>query len=273
MKSENGSTKGKDSTPKLKPTCRLVQHALWELFKDKLIFGPTPMQPAPPQYDCQFQISKPADIPEKVYRFFDKPEHADDFANGRLWISTLERCRQYEDPKQGDKHEGMIARLVDDLKLTDGRNTKTQMLAQSMGIKVPASDINISIKNSTFVTRLADGLVLCTTLKYAPDTLSDNFGKHCVEISNPHEFFKTLTQSLLSTYPMIAEAVAGPIIYEDRVAPIHKKISTHIGLIKPSDPYAEQEEYRMLWLVKHNIPLTPGIINVPALADYCRRIA
>lgn len=258
---------------KIKFITQAVDSALWERYKDKITFGPTPMAPAPPQYSVPYQISRLTDAPGKVFRFFEKPEHAEDFAKGKIWISTLERCRQYEDPKQGDKDEATFTHYVDEVVITDGRETKNQMLAARMGIKIPSSPINLTVKNSIFYFRLPDGLVLCTTLRYAPDTLSDNFGKHCVEISRPEEFFRTLTESLLSTYPMIEDAACGPISYTDRVSPVHNALPNQIGFIKPSDPYADQEEYRMLWLVKHDVSLTPGVIYNPALANYCKRIA
>jgi hypothetical protein len=48
------------------------------------------------------------DPPAKVYRFFKEKAHADALAAGNIWISTLQRCREYEDPKQGDPKDGYL---------------------------------------------------------------------------------------------------------------------------------------------------------------------
>lgn len=42
-----------------------------------------------------------------LYRYFDTPEHADALTQGYVWISTLQKCRQYENEHQGDRGEGL----------------------------------------------------------------------------------------------------------------------------------------------------------------------
>nr|WP_306287585.1 hypothetical protein [Pseudoalteromonas sp. WY3] len=40
-----------------------------------------------------------------VYRFFPEKWQAESLCQGNVWISTLETCRKYEDPLQGDLGE------------------------------------------------------------------------------------------------------------------------------------------------------------------------
>jgi hypothetical protein len=55
------------------------------------------------------------DAPPRLYRFFKCLEHAQNFADGRIWISTLEACRKHEDPQQGDSEEGKLGnKLISD---------------------------------------------------------------------------------------------------------------------------------------------------------------
>lgn len=46
-------------------------------------------------------------IPLKVYRFFKEKSHAEALCNGDVWLSTIETCRRYEDPLQGDPDEAI----------------------------------------------------------------------------------------------------------------------------------------------------------------------
>src|SRR5690606_38160050 len=43
---------------------------------------------------------------QSVYRFFQEEWQADALARGDVWLSTLETCRAYENPEQGDSEEG-----------------------------------------------------------------------------------------------------------------------------------------------------------------------
>jgi hypothetical protein len=42
---------------------------------------------------------------ESIYRFFSEEYQANALAQGEVWLSTLETCRAYEDPAQGDLEE------------------------------------------------------------------------------------------------------------------------------------------------------------------------
>jgi len=44
-------------------------------------------------------------IPTVVYRFFQKEWQATAFLSGNVWISTIKKCREYEDSERGDKEE------------------------------------------------------------------------------------------------------------------------------------------------------------------------
>lgn len=40
-----------------------------------------------------------------VYRFFDQESHADDFLRGDILVTTLNKCRDHEDPTRRDARE------------------------------------------------------------------------------------------------------------------------------------------------------------------------
>lgn|GEM_PF-1328226 len=71
--------------------------------------GPSPMAFSPPVRKVKaglMQIEK--NRPKKLFRFFKERKHAEDLVAGRVWLSTLKTCRNYEDPEQGDSKEGHL---------------------------------------------------------------------------------------------------------------------------------------------------------------------
>lgn len=213
---------------------------------------------------------EPVVLPDVVYRFID-PQYADDFIRGKIQVSTLERCRQYEDPKQGDRDEGQHVRYLESINIGDGSDLATQKLTKEMGLSIHPKSKNIRLLNMVRVSRLPDCFVLCTTLRYAPETFSENFGKACVEIRDPLTVFHLISKVLYNRHPLRRRSI-GKVTYADRRFRAGESPGS-IGFVKPRDPYSDQEEFRMLWIPETEYPIVPEILEVPEIAKYCRRIA
>ncbi|MCP6036931.1 hypothetical protein NL368_26675, partial [Klebsiella pneumoniae] len=133
--------------------------------------------------------------PLKVYRFFKEKSHAEALCNGDVWLSTIETCRRYEDPLQGDPNEaiqtyssGFISGGSDDSRFVSA--------AAHAGIHIGPGCSGITIQNCRSFNKMPDAFVLCTTLEFQPENLNDTFGNYCVEISNVEEFFGLITKKL-----------------------------------------------------------------------------
>lgn len=206
-----------------------------------------------------------------VYRFFSEPEHADALAAGHVWLSTLETCRAYEDPLQGDPHEATHEYNSGHVVGSSGDVAFEQIAARS-GILIGPGCSNITISNNTLVKRLPDAFVLCTTEHFSPEKLSDTFGRYCVEISNPQALFHQLTNELSKRF-RLREAAYGRVIYRHRKYVGHQEEPGPIGFVKPPDKYQDQREVRFLWTVDNSLNLKPFLLEVPQAATLCRRIA
>ncbi|MFM5027402.1 hypothetical protein ACEUBM_20605, partial [Aeromonas caviae] len=57
------------------------------------------------EYDLFSKLVSIDGYNEPIYRFFPEQWQADALCQGNVWISTLEACRAYEDPLQGDSEE------------------------------------------------------------------------------------------------------------------------------------------------------------------------
>ena len=208
---------------------------------------------------------------ESIYRFFSEKWQADDLTRGGVWLSTLGTCRTYEDPEQGDPQEAH--ETYNSGHATGDSNDPTFVeRAKKCGIHIGPGCSNITISNNTSSTSLPDAYVLCTTTEFSPEKISDTFGKYCVEITNPREFFVTVSENLESQ-AAIKEAAAGKIIYKDRSYSGMESPPGPIGFVKPPDLYASQKEFRFLWLPEKSKEITPFLLKCPKISHLCKRIA
>jgi hypothetical protein len=205
-----------------------------------------------------------------VYRFFDAPEYADALAAGRVWISTLDTCRRYEDPRQGDSgeaHESYISGAI----TAHGDNPTLQLMAARSGIYIPPTAKHISLGGNARTSRIPDAYVLCLTEKYDPNEFTDTFGKHCVEVFDVRAFFQAVTEELVRNH-RVFRGETGKVLYAERRYAGLQSPPGRIGFVKPADPYAAQREFRMLWHVEDWQTIKPFLLDVPAVTAYCRRI-
>jgi hypothetical protein len=207
---------------------------------------------------------------QSVYRFFQEEWQADALACGDVWLSTLETCRAYEDPAQGDPEEahetynsGHAVGSSDDPDFVE--------IARRSGIHIGPGCSNITLSNNTRKTVLPNAYVLCTTTEFSPEKLSDTFGRYCVEITSPKEFFDRVSASLGKSIP-IKEAVADKVIYKDRHYTGMESPPGPIGFVKPPDLYATQKEFRFLWVPENSTGLTPFLLKCPEASYLCKRI-
>lgn len=211
------------------------------------------------------------DYKQSVYRFFQEECHADALAGGDIWLSTLETCRSYENPQQGDPEEAQET-YNSGYAVGGSSDSAFVEVARRSGIRIGPGCSNITISNNTRRSAIPDAYVLCATTKYSPDKLGDTFGRHCVEITNPRLFFIAATEAL-EEFVQIREAAAGRVIYKDRYYTGLENPPGPIGFVKPPDVYAVQNEFRLLWIPVEANSLNPWLLSCPKARHFCRRIA
>ena len=206
-----------------------------------------------------------------VYRFFPEKWQAESLCQGNVWISTLETCRKYEDPLQGDLGEATHTYKSGHIVGGSGDPAFVEMASRS-GIHISGVCSNINISGATNVQRLPDAYVMCSTKEFSPEKLSDTFGNYCVKISNPAEFFKRVSVELNKESP-IREAGMGLIQYKDREFTGLQAAPGPIGFVKPRDQYAPQKEFRQLWIPQNHQNIEPFLLKCSNVSELCTLIA
>lgn len=208
---------------------------------------------------------------EPVYRFFPEKWQAESLCKGKVWISTLETCRQYEDPLQGDPEEATHTYNSGHIVGGSGDPAFVEMAARS-GVHIGEGCSDITISNCTNIQRLPDAYVLCTTKEFRPQNLSDTFGNYCVRISNPAEFFKRVSAAL-NKHRIIREGGMGLVKYKNRNYTGLQCPPGPIGFVKPSDQYSSQKEFRLLWIPQAPHDIEPFLLECPDVSELCCQIA
>jgi len=206
-----------------------------------------------------------------IFRFFFEKWQAEALTNGYVWISTLETCRGYENPEQGDPGEATMT--YNSGKITgDGDNPDVQLIAKRSGISIGKGCSNITMSNNICYSRLPDGYVLCTTDDFLPGKLSKTFGMYCVKINNPKLFFKRVTECF-GQQTKLNESIIGKVVYDDRFYKHTENPPGPIGFVKPKDKYSDQSEVRMLWIPESCASLKPFSLQCHEVSELCERIA
>ena len=207
----------------------------------------------------------------EVYRYFGKEEHAESFARGEIFVSTLNICRGYENSLQGDHEEGFERYNTGRTITGNGSDPAFAAMAARAGIYVmPGAEITIA--NNQSVRRLHNAYVLCTTLEPFDGEELEAFGKYCVKINDVARFHDELTKSMALTLN-INKTARGEIVYKDRSYKEFEGSPGLIGFVKPPDKYSDQKEYRFLWYVPGGTEIIGEVIRCPEIARLVTRLA
>ncbi len=206
---------------------------------------------------------------EPIYRFFPEQWQAESLCKGNVWISTLETCRQYEDPLQGDPEEATHTYNSGYIH-GDSDNPAFVKIAARSGIRIEGCP-DSTISDCTRIQQLPDAYVLCTTRDFCPENLSNTFGCYCVKISNPAEFFKRASVAL-NKHRKIREGGMGLVKYTDRSYTGLQSPPGPIGFVKPRDQYEAQKEFRLLWIPENLEAIKPFLLECPEVSELCSQI-
>lgn len=215
-----------------------------------------------------YGLSHPARF-KRLYRYFTKREYADDFCSGKaVLVSTLNTCRIYEDPEQGDPDEGVFEyssgpQVIQRIAAGDPWNRRFKEIGFDIDNCI---DMSIDIGGRT---ELTDAFVLCCTSENSGEHISDAIGKFAVEITNPRLAFTLITQRLTIERP-VCEALLGEVAYKSIEYKGLEKAPGFLGFVKKQDPYGKQREVRMLWTPHDDKGIEPKLIEVPGLNKCCR---
>jgi hypothetical protein len=205
--------------------------------------------------------------PVSLYRYFGRPEWADDFVRGRLKVSTLQECRRHEDATRRDPREGITFERIDNVATNDPAEA-AEVLAM---MNIRANVRGLYAHGNVVERRLDDAMVLCFSLEYS-DQLASHMGQYCVEVIRTEAFFRGLTDALARHGQVILDGTADRVYYDAHdlnAQNRHLRADRAPGFTKTPD-FSLEKEYRMLWVPTN--PRAPFLFAAPELYGLSKRI-
>lgn len=192
-----------------------------------------------------------------LYRYFNEERYAESFLNGNVWISTLQKCREYEDPQQGDLYEASTIYNHKPIRIQNRIITKEEVESLNhagISLGVEAGEFvkgPIDINNNTTIRQIFNSFILCTTTNPNHLQSQSNEWRYDVKINLPYEHFHTiLTREMMRKFEHFDYVDHGYAIYnKSRYYSSPNNIPDNIMFLKPNFQ-EKQSEYRFVWKVK-----------------------
>lgn len=214
----------------------------------------------------QQQISQIQHEKKVVYRYMHEEKYINMFAEGKIKVSTLEACRNYDNQEQGDREEAKETFVV--THMTD-QDPNFHKKANKLGMSFEACS-NITITNCTSINHLPDGFVICTTARRDDDKFSKDFGGFCVKINDVNQFFALISKEIEKQFQLL-NADHKRVVYREQNYKDDELPPGKIGFVK-RPKYEWQEEYRFLWLPKEFSQCQTLYLDIPDLKNLCERV-
>jgi hypothetical protein len=210
------------------------------------------------------QMQSTGEVPPVLYRSFTEERFADALIEGRVWITTLEDCRKKEDQVRVDAGEGVLVYNTG-FASSDENAADLELIAKRSRIGYVKGSPGVVIKDCQYISTIPHALLLCTSLERVA-----KFGRFCVRIDNPVEFFAALNHALCVAGRAGQQAGMGAVIYGERSYQATDPAPPPAAFIKPTQ-FLDEKEYRMVWPLDR--PCEPFEFVCKDVVGFCTRIA
>ena len=198
-----------------------------------------------------------------LYRRLKSREHAEAFLDGRIFITTLQRCRTVEDAVRRDGGEG---RLQHNTGLIHPALPNYEALLARAGYD-PRHHKNAVINDCVSNEGIRDAWLLCTSTDVG-GVDRERFGRYVIEVTQPLEFFAELSFEMIRS-KRATQCTASAIVYGERV---------YVGLDLPVAPapfvkppcFQDEREVRFAWMHDESIAMDPMEITFPGVRRFLR---
>jgi hypothetical protein len=202
-----------------------------------------------------------------VFRHIPEERYADQFVTGEsIWVSTFQRCREYEDKEQGDAGEGT---MLHHIKHASSRDQGFESIARQYGI-VSSGGGTITMTNTTGFHVVDDAYVVCFSMGVFGEDLMSKFGRYPVKVLDIELFARYLEFEMRKYVPTVRYGLGlGPVTYAERFYQGYDSPPSDIHFVKPEHPFKIQREYRVVIKCEPGHKYQPFAVNVPLPRGLC----
>lgn len=210
-----------------------------------------------------------------LYRLFEEEWQAESLLNGKIWISTLEQCRNFEDNQQGDKHEGSSIFNFSMNAINRYPTNEERKHALYCGIDI-GPNCHAFIGNAKRINQISNGFILCTTNNPLALQKQSNAWKYGVKIDLPPRKF-----AYLLFISMLREGIELSSTFHHGWTKYGSERNYYsletepqrLAFLKPQE-HENQSEYRFFVMATENFkyPEKGILINCPEIIQYLSKI-
>jgi hypothetical protein len=197
-----------------------------------------------------------------LYRRLDKARYAAELTSGRIFLSTLQRCRATEDLRRQDRGEG---HLIEERGIVHpGLPDYRQRMVRAGYNPDTFRDLIFEDAESHSIR---DAWIFCMSTVSRGEA-QEKLGESLIEVHNPLEVFAIISKFLLRTN-RATQCLFGPVRYTDRTFRIGELPPAPQPFIKPQS-FAAEREIRFAWTHDETIEMIPQTFEIPGLSGYFR---
>jgi hypothetical protein len=211
-----------------------------------------------------------------LYRAFEKRCDAEALVAGRVWVSTLSKCKAIEDPVRQDAGEGML--LYESGEISGpADDPDVRLVAHRSGLSYAPGTVGgtVTVVGNVSITEHRDVYIVCMSTERMT-----KFGPYCVRINEPWQFINAVGAALVESGKVLQVTSDSPqsnchfgiVEYRDRRSYRHLDPGLmHAAFVKPAVPFAEDKEVRVIYRPTR-LPITPLEVACPEVAALCERL-
>ena len=125
---------------------------------------------------------------------------------GDVFLSTISYCRTAEAAGVGDPGEATHVYRVDHVSGDPNTDSKVAHSMDQLGMGF-GFGVDITLSQCMGIQAGTDGYLFCTAERYEPELMARNFGRYCVEISNPVRFYDLVSACIANARPEVASEI------------------------------------------------------------------
>ncbi len=197
------------------------------------------------------------DPPRLLYRYFATDERARAFSTGRIYLSTLQNCRNHEDAERADPGEASSGYISGTL--SGDSDTDPRLLNRLRRSGIQVTHFSGEISNNLSYQQIPDAYLLCLSTVNSPE-LCERFGDYVVQVRDSRRLFCAIIDTM-ERLGYLGSVEIGCVRYGHRDGVEDDPEIGPIGFVKPEWPYAIEREVRLMWRPAGTEPIAPMEID------------
>ena len=211
-------------------------------------------------------------VPRTLFRYFDRDEYYEDFLAGRVWVTTIDACRNSEDADRADRFEATHT-FVQPRPVWDSTSPVGRAVMKQLGVSVPPGS-RVFLEGNSSTEFHPDQYMLCLS-RSLNRRLMEKFSpgaKKVVRIVRPTALIDAIGKAIHEKDSLFHYECA-PVLYERPDAGGSELTPRYAPWMMKPRRYSEEQEIRVVWRPQmHRRVLGSGFVEIEDIGRFVRPV-